>query len=226
MEDCILNPYDLGVALDQPPEGWTLANPENLERVLSEIRSGEEVRLQGRYVNAATWLMESNLPIDDDGECVLSISETEREALPLELIYNPKRHVIGIGCEQAAEVGEVLHCVDEVLRNSGIARGAISAVASIDVKCREPAIHAAAGMLQVPVLFFTAEMLEKETPRLANPSDTIFRYLGCHGVAEGAALAATGPDSELVVEKQKSNRTTVAIAKASEIVDLSASGQR
>ncbi|MGI9349997.1 MAG: cobalamin biosynthesis protein [Rhizobiaceae bacterium] len=217
---------ELGVALDQPPEGWTLANPENLERVLSEICSGEEVRLQGRYVNAATWLMESNLPIDDDGECVFSISETEREALPLELIYNPKRHVVGIGCEQGAEVGEVLHCMDEVLKRSGIARGAISAVASIDVKSQEPAIHAAAGVLQVPVLFFSAEVLEEETPRIANPSDKIFTYLGCHGVAENAALAAAGPDSELVVEKQKSNRTTVAIAKASEIVNLNHAGRR
>ena len=55
-----------GIALDSPPEGWTLATPENAKAVMAEILAGEEVRLQGRYLNAASWLMESNLPLDDD----------------------------------------------------------------------------------------------------------------------------------------------------------------
>ena len=37
--------------------------------------------------------------------------------------------------------------------------------------------------------FSTARLLE-ETPRLANPSEIVFRETGCWGVAEGAALAA------------------------------------
>ena len=90
-----------GVALDAPPEGWVLANPEDYKAVAANILGGEEVRLQGRFINGAEWLMNSKLPIDDDGTCTLSISETARPAMPGELIYNPKRHVIGIGCEQS-----------------------------------------------------------------------------------------------------------------------------
>ena len=214
-----------GVALDNPPDGWTLANPENAKKVMAEILDGEEVRLQGRFVNAATWLMESNLPLDDDGDCVLSISETDREAGPLELIYNPKRHVIGIGCERNADTQEVADLVERTLAESGIARGAIAGIASIDVKADETAILSVANRLGVPARFFTAERLEEETPRLANPSEVVFSEVGCHGVCEGAALVAAGPDSELVVPKQKSKRATVAVAKAKDIVDMNETGR-
>jgi len=214
-----------GVALDNPPDGWTLANPENAKRVMAEILDGEEVRLQGRFVNAATWLMESNLPLDDDGDCVLSISETDREAGPLELIYNPKRHVIGVGCERNADTQEVADLVEKTLAESGIARGAIAGIASIDVKVDETALLSVADKLGVPARFFTAERLEEETPRLANPSEVVFSEVGCHGVCEGAALAAAGSDSELVIPKQKSKRATVAVAKAKDIVDMSETGR-
>jgi len=215
-----------GVALDQPPRGWTLANPENAKRVMAEILDGEEVRLQGRYVNAATWLMESNLPLDDDGECVLSISETERDASALELIYNPQRHVIGIGCERGTEPQEVIDLVVSALSENSVALGAIAGIASIDVKADEPAIQTIADMLGVPVRFFDATTLEYETPRLANPSDVVFQEVGCHGVAEAACLAATGKDGELIVPKLKSSRATVAIAKAQDIVNMHRVGGR
>ncbi len=215
-----------GIALDQPPDGWTLANPENAKRVMAEILSGEEVRLQGRYLNAATWLMESNLPLDDDGECVLSISETEREAARLELIYNPQRHVIGIGCERNTSSEEVIGLVERVLAEHIIAPGAIAGIASIDLKADEKAIHDVANHLGIPAYFYEAAVLEKETPRLANPSDVVFAEVGCHGVAEGAALAAIGRDGELVVAKKKSKRATVAIARAGELVNMAEPGRK
>ena len=66
----------------------------------------------------------------------------------------------------------------------------------------------------MPARFFDAAALEAETPRLANPSDLVFREVGCHGVAEAAALAAAGADGALVVAKTKSKRATCAIARA------------
>ena len=47
---------------------------------------------------------------------------------------------------------------------------------------------------------------------LATPSDTVFAEIGCHGVAEAAALAAAGPDARLIVEKQKTKFATAALA--------------
>ncbi|MEO0546972.1 MAG: precorrin-3B C(17)-methyltransferase, partial [Pseudomonadota bacterium] len=71
----------------------------------------------------------------------------------------------------------------------------------------------------VPARFFTAQQLEAETPRLATPSDIVFAEVGCHGVCEGAALAAGGASADLVLAKQKSKRSTVAIARSDDVID-------
>jgi cobalt-precorrin 5A hydrolase/precorrin-3B C17-methyltransferase len=75
-----------------------------------------------------------------------------------------------------------------------------------------------------PARFFSAKRLERETPRLANPSETVFRAVGCHGVAEAAALAAAGPRGELIVAKAASRRATVAIARAPKPIDATGVG--
>ena len=62
-------------------------------------------------------------------------------------------------------------------------------------------------------------------PRLANPSALVFRATGCHGVAEGAALAAVGPAGELLVAKTRSARATLAIARAPGPIDVARIGR-
>ena len=181
--------------------------------------------MQGRYLNGAKWLMEANLPLDDDGECVLSISETDRDHAPLELIYHPQRHVIGIGCERGTEASEVLELAEKTLKDFEIPPTCVAGIASIDLKADETALHEAAKHFDVPIRFFDAETLEQETPRLANPSEVVFNEVGCHGVSEGAALAAAGSQADLVVPKVKSKRATIAIAQSSEIVDMSTKGR-
>jgi cobalt-precorrin 5A hydrolase/precorrin-3B C17-methyltransferase len=51
---------------------------------------------------------------------------------------------------------------------------------------------------------------------LKNPSDVVFGEVGCYGVAEGSALVAAGQHGDLIVEKQKSKRATLAIGQALE----------
>ena len=65
----------------------------------------------------------------------------------------------------------------------------------------------------MPARFFDAATLERETPRLATPSEIVFAEVGCHGVAEGAVLAAGGEHGELLVAKRKGERTTCAIGR-------------
>ena len=100
------------------------------------------------------------------------------------------------------------------MTHHGLAPEAVACVASLDLKADEPAVTAIAEALAVPARFFSAAELEAERPRLANPSDIVFREVGCHGVAEGAALAAAGEGSALVVEKTRSGRATCAVARA------------
>ena len=96
---------------------------------------------------------------------------------------------------------------------------------SLALKQDEPAVLALARSLGVPVRFFDADRLERETPRLPNPSDTVFDAVGSHGVAEAAALAAAGERGELIAPKGRGARVTCAVARAKSI-DAKAVGRK
>jgi cobalt-precorrin 5A hydrolase/precorrin-3B C17-methyltransferase len=100
-----------------------------------------------------------------------------------------------------------------------LARQAVALVASLDLKEDEAAVESLAERLAVPARFFSAAELNAEADRLANPSELVFAEVGCPGVAEGAALAATGPEGAVIVEKTKSKRATCAIALSPEPID-------
>ena len=128
-------------------------------------------------------------------------------------IDETRRHVLGLGCEHGTPPAEVTALAAQALDAAGIAGTALAAVASIDSRRQEPAILAVAAHLSVPAVFFDAARLEAETPRLKNPSEIVFARVGCHGVAEAAALAALGADAELVLGKIKSRHATAAVAR-------------
>lgn len=210
-----------GLALDAPPAGWRLGNPEHYKGFTAALLGGRGLRLEGE----APWLADSSLPFDEDG--ALTIQATERLGTPAPdcLVYHPASVCLGVGCERHADAPELEELVRATLAEAGLSRLAIAGVFSIDVKSDEAAVLHLADSLGVPARFFDAATLEAETPRLARPSDLVFREVGCHGVAEGAALAAAGPEGKLVVAKTKSQRATCAIALAPEVVDATAVGR-
>ncbi len=177
-----------GTSFDVPPEGHTLANPQHMKSATAAKLSGQEVRVE--------------------------ITELVTEGGGMHIVYHPKTLVVGIGCERNASADEVITLVSQTLNTHNLAPASIAAIASIDVKSDEAAIHAAARYFHVPARFFTPEELCKESPRLKNPSALVEKEVGTPGVSEAAALAAAGPQSELIVEKTRSLRATCAIAKA------------
>lgn len=199
-----------GVALDEPPSGWTLSNPEDAKPVMADLLGGAQARLDG----IAPWLEQSAVPFGPDGKVRLTVSEELRTPSDRELLYRPHTLALGVGCERGCSSKELVTLVEATLAEAGLARDAVALVASIDVKADETAVHAAADSLGVAARFFDAATLEAETPRLATPSDVVFAEVGCHGVAEGAALAAAGGEGTLVIAKRKSARATCAIARA------------
>jgi len=199
-----------GVALDAPPEGYVLANPGDAKAVMAELLAGADAVLEGE----ADWLAQSALPLAGNGRVSLTVTEQRREPGKFELVYQPQRLALGVGCERGCDPEETWALVSETLEGAGLAEGAVGVVCSLDLKADEAAVHHVAKQLGVPARFFDAATLEAETPRLDNPSDVVFAEVGCHGVAEGAALAAAGPEGDLVVEKNKTARATCAIARA------------
>jgi len=201
-----------GIALDAPPEGWVLANPDAAKQVMADLVAGHSVRLDGE----AAWLSQSGLPLTDDGEVVLIASNQAVEVPARGLLYHPKNLVLGIGCERGAAGDEALALALESLTEAGLSPASVGLVASIDVKADEAAVHHVASHFGCPARVFDAATLEAETPRLKTPSDIVFAEVGCHGVAEGAALASVGTSGILIAAKRKSRRATCAIGCATQ----------
>jgi cobalt-precorrin 5A hydrolase/precorrin-3B C17-methyltransferase len=140
------------------------------------------------------------------------------------LVYHPASLALGVGCERNCAPEELIELAEAVLRDNALAPAAVACIVSIDLKADEAAVHALARHFGVPARFLPASRLAEETPRLANPSEVVFKETGCWGVAEGAALAAAGPDAVLLQPKRKSARATAAIAEAPAPLDATAIG--
>jgi len=199
----------LGIALDEPPAGWRLANPEDAKPVMMAMLNGQKPLIEGENI----WGLEAGV-----GPVKLVSSEAPAETGPAVLAYHPQRFALGLGCARGCDVGEMWALVQDSLKAANIAPEAIACVASLDLKADEPAMIETAKRLGVPFRVFTADELEAEAARLAHPSDVVFSEVGCHGVSEGAALAIAGPDGVLAVKKQKTLNATCALARAPEVI--------
>ena len=203
----------LGFALDEPPPGWHIANPERAKPIAAALLAGAPVALR---VDAGTadWLTSGAARFS--AAAASGIRVTDHVAAPGEsdLILHPPVLALGVGCERGCTADELITLAEATLAEYGLAAAAVAVVVSLELKADEPAVHALAARLGVPARFFAAEELDAETARLATPSAAVFRETGCYGVAEGAALAAVGPDGALIAAKRKSRRATCAVARA------------
>lgn len=201
----------LGVALDEPPEGWVLANPENAKAAMMALLQGGGALVCGDEAARAGWLNE--LPTGEEVEIICTT-----EPWPIQgetaLLFHPQRHVLGVGCARGCPPEELEKLVRGVLEEAEAAPGALRAIATLDLKADEPAVLELARSLGVPLRLFSAAELEVETGRLENPSEVVFAEVGCHGVSEGAALAGAGPAAILGWPKVKSEHATCALATA------------
>jgi cobalt-precorrin 5A hydrolase/precorrin-3B C17-methyltransferase len=133
---------------------------------------------------------------------------------PAHLQFAPQRLTLGVGCARDCDPAELATLVDKVLAEAGVAPEAVHSVNTITLKGDEPAIIDLAARLDVPLRLFEAEVLEAETPRLANPSDVVFAEVGTHGVAEASALAQAGAAGQFLIEKRKTANATCALVVA------------
>ena len=200
----------IGAALDQPPPGWRLENPEDCKEAAAGLLSGRPAALCGD----AEWLaplhslpgVELRKAQDEATLCVLQVNGCRP------LVYRRVNLAVGVGASRNCPAEELIGLVRRALAEDGLSEFEVEAVYSVDVKSDEAAVHALARDLGVEARFFSPEALELETWRLVHPSEQVFNEVGCHGVCEAAALSAAGPNGRLLVPKFKSANATVAIA--------------
>ncbi|MDF0600858.1 precorrin-3B C(17)-methyltransferase [Psychromarinibacter sp. C21-152] len=202
----------LGVALDAPPAGWALANPEAAKPAMAALLAGGGARVMGDEAAKAEWL--GDLPAGDAVDIFCTMAPCAA-AKPETLIYRPRRAVLGVGASRDCPPEELIALVDGLLAEAELAPEALAAIATADIKADEPAVLALAAHLGVPLRMFPAAELEAETGRTETPSEVVFSEIGTHGVAENAGLAAAGPEAALWYPKRKSAMATAALSLAS-----------
>ncbi|MEL7416540.1 MAG: cobalamin biosynthesis protein, partial [Pseudomonadota bacterium] len=201
----------LGVALDTPPAGWRLETARDAKPAMAGLVAGRTATLSGMPEWLEPLLDLNTITARPAPDAAAPVVLSVEGCTPL--VYRRQTLALGVGCARGCPPEELRGLVYRTLADAGRSPFEIATVHSIDVKADEEAVHALAHELGVPARFFPAERLERETPRLATPSDVVFAEVGCHGVAEGAALAAAGPDGRLAVPKQKTEMATCAFAE-------------
>ena len=216
----------LGIAIDEPPEGWRVVSPAAAKPVAAALLAGKNIAVEVDDGFAAPWIDGLREAVSGRGRVAGTIRVTA--SVPKKgraLVIHPPVLALGVGCERGTDAKELIALARRALKKAGLAPDSVACVVSLDLKSDEPAVHALAESLGVPARFFFAAEIEEQAPRLATPSAIVFQAVGVHGVAEGAALAAVGKRGKLIVAKTKSKHATCAIAVSPVSLDIAHVGR-
>jgi len=132
------------------------------------------------------------------------------------VVYRPRSLVIGMGCRRGVPVEELESLLAEALRENGLSAKCLAEISTAEIKRGEPGLEQLAERHGVPLSFLQANELNgvfKTNPgAITSKSERAHGLVGVWGVAEPAALLTAGA-SELLVNRKKTTRATIAIAR-------------
>ncbi|GFM68626.1 precorrin-3B C(17)-methyltransferase [Pseudomonas cichorii] len=164
-----------GTCLLNPPSGYALGDLELGKRFVSDLLSGERVRIEG----AAPWLAQAQLPEDPHAELAIHVGCAEREPSSNELLIYPRSVLVAV-----SETGpQLADSVRAVLHEARVAVQSLACLLAGDAQMADADLHQAAADLGVPVRFVqtetASEMARHAVPQLLPPIS----------VGEGMAIA-------------------------------------
>ncbi|KPW62479.1 CbiG protein/precorrin-3B C17-methyltransferase [Pseudomonas cannabina] len=134
-----------GTCLLNPPSGYALGDLELGKRFVSDLLSGEPVRIEGE----APWLDRAQLPEDPQAELAIHVGSAVREPSANELLIYPRSVLVAVSEiteETAARVRSALH-------DSRIAEQSLACLLASEEQMANAHLHQAAAELGVPVRF-------------------------------------------------------------------------
>jgi len=169
-----------GTCLLNPPSGYALGDLELGKRFVSDLLSGESVRIEG----SAPWLAQAQLPEDDRAQLAIHVGYAEREPSANELLIYPRNVLVAVD----ASIANLADVVRAALRDSRIAWQSLACLLASETDMANPALHAAATNLGVSVRFTSQasaiDMAQQVLPQLLPPISPV----------DGVAIAvAPGP---------------------------------
>ncbi|MBR1407521.1 MAG: cobalamin biosynthesis protein [Clostridia bacterium] len=145
-------------------QGHAIENPE-------AIRAFAAAQLAGEHVGVAV------------------TERTLEPPFPVTLYVRPRTLILGTGCKRGIGAGDYERFALEFLRYCGVSLLSVRALATIDRKKDEAALHAFCGKYRLPLFTYTAEALAA-VPGVFAGSDFVRETVGVDNVCERAAAAA------------------------------------
>ncbi|MBI4397566.1 MAG: cobalamin biosynthesis protein [Candidatus Omnitrophica bacterium] len=197
--------------------GWTLEDMDrNVTRGCAAVVNQAPVLIVQETGEPDFWPLEEPLPpgvtyttspedVDPKAyEIVLIVSDRDiSNQYPAmyqnAIVYRPKSLILGLGCDSNTPCELVERGIRKTLAQNGLSFASVKAIASVEKKASEPAFLELTQKYNWAFKIFSAEELDALT--VPNPSATVKQYVGTKGVAEPAALLASGAP-ELLVTKQ------------------------
>ncbi|MEA5576060.1 precorrin-3B C(17)-methyltransferase [Anabaena sp. UHCC 0451] len=142
-------------ALLSPPPGYHLANPEDAKKFIADLLAGAKVKLVG----IAPWLSESNLPIDDNGELTIQVTENAAISQTNCLVYHPAKIAIAINSPNS----ETLTQIYELLEDAQVSPKAVAVILAPLYLATNPILENIAHIFKVPIRFFKVSQLTELT---------------------------------------------------------------
>ena len=147
------------------------------------------------------------------------------------VVYRPRSLTVGVGCRKGVDLEHLEELLETTFADLQLSTSSIRCLATATVKENEPGIRELAARYDVPVICYGVEELNSVFERQPisggesgdsssgtrgavgpMPSAAPRRLLGVWGVSEPAALLASG-GNELLVNKVKTDRATIAVAR-------------
>ena len=173
----------------------TIRNRDGIKKVSAKAIEGKPVTISIR-----------DYPPKENVDIIIA-DETDRE---YSLLLSPKKYVVGLGMRRDKDTAAVEEFILSVLCENSIDISDVYALATIDLKEKEPAIRAFSQKYRIPVITFEASILERAEGHFSS-SDFVRDTVGVDNVCERAAILAAGPGSRLIVHKTVSSGITIAI---------------
>jgi cobalt-precorrin 5A hydrolase len=120
--------------------------------------------------------------------------------------------VAGIGSRKGVSATEVIAAIEAALKAHGLAKPALSLLATARMKRDEAGIIAAGAALNVPLILIDDDVLKDMSPRTLSHSEASLSVAGVGSVSEAAALAAAGEGARLAGPRIAVGPVTCAIA--------------
>lgn len=139
-----------GTCLLNPPAGYVLADIEQGKRFVSDLLSGQSVRVEG----GAEWLGEANLTLDKSAQHVIRVTENIQRDHENTLLIHPRNVLVVVDSSTSNNSETIVTDVRRALSEANIAELSLACFLVSRSAMGDVIFQAAANALNIPLRFF------------------------------------------------------------------------